>query len=140
MVEEVLTKRGILMRGLAHPGLFQKADDGADDADRPPGGEGGEGGEGRGQQQQRAAAPGGSARTGTGTGTGTGTSSASGNGNSNMQQPAFMGNTFQSFGAVRVTPTAMYRLLAAGEARAEAPGRSRVYDRCTMDVTTRCSN
>ncbi|GLC75720.1 hypothetical protein PLESTF_001677300 [Pleodorina starrii] len=114
MVEEVLKQRGILMRGLAHPGLFRQA--GEDEE--------GEAGSGAGDAGARpaAAAPGEKSERGSNSGNSSnGNGSGSGSGEETLP-PAFMGNMFQSFGAVRVTPTAMYRLLAAGEAVLLYPG------------------
>ncbi|PNH10061.1 hypothetical protein TSOC_003256 [Tetrabaena socialis] len=102
MVEEMLAERGVLMRGLAHPGLFQ-----------PPGGPDPDG-----PQEAAPAHSGGAADSKAGaSGRGGG-----GGGEEDGLPPSFMGNMFQSFGAVRVTPTAMYRLLAAGEAVLLYPG------------------
>ncbi|GLC57637.1 hypothetical protein PLESTB_001248600 [Pleodorina starrii] len=104
MVQEVFNQRGILMRGLAHPGLFRQA--GED--------EGGEAGSGAGDAGARPVAAGEKSERGSNSSSSNGNGSGSGSGEETLP-PAFMGNMFQSFGAVRVTPTAMYRLLAAGE-------------------------
>ncbi|GFR49144.1 hypothetical protein Agub_g11162 [Astrephomene gubernaculifera] len=115
MVEEVLTQRGILMRGLAHPGLFRQP---------APEGEGeGEGAEGAEPQARRPEASSSSSSSGGNRGSNSSPSSTGGRREGEeMLPPAFMGNMFQSFGAVRVTPTALYRLLAAGEAVLLYPG------------------
>lgn len=83
MVEEVLLQRGILMRGLAHPGLFVRPGRGQEDGEGAAGGSGKQ--EEKGKEDKDDGPP-----------------------------MVSLGNVFQTFGAVKVTPTAMYRLLNAG--------------------------
>ncbi|KXZ50215.1 hypothetical protein GPECTOR_17g852 [Gonium pectorale] len=108
MVEEVLRERGILMRGLAHPGLFPASGDGEGDGGAEEGTPG--------PSHVKSGSRSGDSNSGGGGG------GAGGGAGDDRVAPAFMGNMFQSFGAVRVTPTAMFRLLAAGEAVLLYPG------------------
>ncbi|KAG2431972.1 hypothetical protein HYH02_013188 [Chlamydomonas schloesseri] len=137
MVEEVLLKRGILMRGLAHPGLFASGrgddsnDDGGSGSSSEPAGSDGK------QQQQQQHSNGGSSSSVSASGrtiqeeSKDGAKEGEGKDQKGKEKkgsgdealpPAFMGNMFQTFGAVRVTPTAMFKLLAAGEAVLLYPG------------------
>ncbi len=88
MVEEVLLQRGILMRGLAHPGLFVRPGRGQDGQEGSEGAAGGSGKqEDNGKKKEK---------------------------EDDGPPMVSLGNVFQTFGAVKVTPTAMYRLLNAG--------------------------